>query len=29
MPHDPIRAAGTRAWLDKAHMDLKAAAHTV
>ena len=27
MPHDPIRAADTRAWLDKAHMDLKAAAH--
>ena len=27
MPHDPIRAADTRAWLDKAHMDLKTAAH--
>ena len=27
MPHYPIRAADTRAWLDKAHMDLKAAAH--
>jgi len=27
MPHDPIRAADTRAWLAKADMDLKAAAH--
>ena len=27
MPHDPIRAADTRAWLAKGHMDLKAAAH--
>ncbi len=27
MPHDPIRVADTRAWLAKAHMDLKAAAH--
>lgn len=27
MPHDPIRVADTRAWLAKARMDLKAAAH--
>ncbi len=27
MPHDPIRIADTRAWLAKAHMDLRAAAH--
>lgn len=27
MPHDPIRAADTRAWLAKADMDLKVAAH--
>lgn len=27
MPHDPIREADARAWLAKAHMDLKAAAH--
>lgn len=27
MPHDPIRAADTGSWLNKAHMDLKAAAH--
>ena len=27
MPHDPIRAADTRAWLAKADMDLNAAAH--
>lgn len=27
MPHDPIRLADTRAWLAKADMDLKAAAH--
>jgi HEPN domain-containing protein len=27
MVHDPIRAADTRAWLAKAEMDLKAAAH--
>ena len=23
MPHDPIRAAETRAWLAKAHTDLR------
>lgn len=27
MPHDPIRLADTRAWLAKARMDLKTAAH--
>jgi HEPN domain-containing protein len=27
MPHDPIRAADTMAWLAKADMDLEAAAH--
>lgn len=27
MPHDPIRVADTRAWLAKADMDLRAAAH--
>lgn len=27
MPHDPIRVADARAWLAKAHMDLKAAVH--
>ena len=27
MPHDPIRAADTKAWLAKAEMDLRAAAH--
>ena len=27
MPHDPVRLADARAWLAKAHMDLRAAAH--
>ncbi len=27
MPHDPIQVADTRAWLAKADMDLRAAAH--
>ena len=27
MPHDPIRMADTKAWLAKADMDLRAAAH--
>lgn len=27
MPHDPIRVADAKAWLGKANMDLKAAAH--
>ena len=27
MPHDPIRVADARAWLAKADMDLRAAAH--
>ena len=27
MPHDPVRLADARAWLSKADMDLRAAAH--
>lgn len=27
MPHDPVRVADTQAWLKKAELDLRAAAH--